>query len=122
MKTVLLSIAATLAAFGVQAVASANDVTVRQEVVSYSDLDVTQFDGAQALYDRITQAAREVCGRVAPWPVDAGAVVRACRKDATARAVADVNEPALTNYYVARTGRQVVINTASAATLKTASR
>jgi UrcA family protein len=120
MKTSYFLIAAAVAAFGIHT--SANAAEPGQQAVSYHDLDLTQFDGAQVLYARIVHASREVCGKVAPWPIDAVAIVHECRKDATARAVADVNAPLLTNYYAARNGATSRVKAAMAASTKIATR
>ena len=71
-------------------------------VVSFHDLDLNQKAGVASLYSRIRSAAREVCE-----PMDEVSIklLRArfdCRQDAVARAVAEVNSPALTNYYLGK--------------------
>lgn len=72
-------------------------------VVGYSDLDLSRDSGVATLYSRINSAAREVCE-----PLDAvlSRLLRErfdCRQEAIAKAVADVNSPALTSYYLAKT-------------------
>ena len=69
-------------------------------VVKFGDLDLSRDAGVAALYSRIKAAAREVC-----VPLDAATMqlVRVrfdCRQGAIARAVGDVNSPALTSYYL----------------------
>jgi UrcA family protein len=73
--------------------AATQKVVVRQEVVSFADLDVQSESGAKTLLTRIKFAARRVCG-----VNDAGLIAiefraerHRCAKDATARAVADVD-------------------------------
>jgi UrcA family protein len=71
-------------------------------VVGYSDLDLSRDSGVATLYSRISSAARSVCE---PLDVMMLKVLRErydCRQDAVARAVSDVNSPALTSYYLAR--------------------
>jgi UrcA family protein len=67
----------------------------RERVVSFADLDLTRAADAKKLYQRIRAAAREVC-----WMPGLGAVMasefrRNCVKDATARALAQVDAPGL---------------------------
>jgi UrcA family protein len=120
MKTSYFLIAAAVAAFGVHTSAGAAEPL--QQAVSYHDLDLTRVEDAQALYSRIVGASREVCGRIAPWPIDAVALVKQCRQNAIARAVADVNAPTLTTYYAERNGGTSRIEAATAATAKIATR
>jgi UrcA family protein len=72
-------------------------------VVKFGDLDLNRGAGVEALYLRIKSAAREVCE-----PEDAAIMklmrVRFdCRQDAIARAIDEVNSPALTSYYLGKT-------------------
>jgi UrcA family protein len=71
--------------------------------VKYGDLDLNRDAGVAALFSRIKTAAREVC-----QPVDVVFLnlVRQrynCSQDAIARAVADVNAPLLTSYFLEKT-------------------
>jgi UrcA family protein len=71
--------------------------------VRYSDLDLNRDAGVAALYTRIRVAAREVCE---PMDDVIASLLRArfdCRHDAIARAVADVNSPHLTSYFLEKT-------------------
>jgi UrcA family protein len=117
MKSLYVLVAAAVAGFGVHTSASADAFVTepRQQAVNYHDLDLSGAAGAEALYNRIAQAAREACGLSSPWPIDAVAIVKKCRKDATARAVVDVNAPTLTAYYVARHGGTQRLEAAMAA-------
>ncbi len=79
------------------------DGPLPSRVVEYGDLDLGRDSGVATLYSRIRSAAKEVCE-----PIDVVFIKLLrerfdCRKDAVARAVADVNSPALTNYYLAKT-------------------
>ena len=72
-------------------------------VVKYGDLDLSHNAGVAALYSRIRSAAREVCE-----PMDAVIMKMLrlrydCRQEAVARAIDDINSPALTSYYLTRT-------------------
>jgi UrcA family protein len=66
--------------------------------VNFADLDLTKTAGAAVLYARIKSAAREVCIST-DWLPKMSTVTDECRAQAVARAVADVNAPALTAYY-----------------------
>jgi UrcA family protein len=69
-------------------------------VVKYSDLDLTRMSAIAELYRRLGQAARLVCTSVT---AETGAVPSAvCVSDALARAVSEINEPALTRYAASR--------------------
>ena len=68
---------------------------VPQIAVSYSDLDLSTAAGTHELYKRIADAAREVC----PYP-NARALAEfeinhSCREAAIAKAVREINSPAL---------------------------
>jgi UrcA family protein len=71
-------------------------------VVNFADLDLSRNAGVAALYLRIKSAAREVCEPVDNW--SSRMLNSDCRHEAIARAIADVNSPALTSYYRARGG------------------
>jgi UrcA family protein len=76
-----------------QAAAPAADVPT--VVVSYSDLDLSTTDGANALYKRISAAAHKVCpfeDAIQPLQVAAN---KSCRSAAIARAVSTVNNAKL---------------------------
>jgi len=63
--------------------------------VSYADLDIDHFEGAQALYRRIVAAAGQVC-RAAPAArsSDRRRTYDACRAQAVFQAVTEVSSPA----------------------------
>jgi UrcA family protein len=68
-------------------------------IVKYSDLDLTHMSGIVELYRRLVQAARLVCTAVTAETGTAPSAV--CVSDALARAVSEINEPALTSYAAA---------------------
>ncbi len=79
-----------------------------QRTVKFADLDLTRTTGAEALYSRIRSAARQVCApSLASWEWKAIETTRPCIDKAITRAVADVNAPMLTSYYMARS-RQTI--------------
>jgi UrcA family protein len=74
--------------------------------VNYSDLDLTRKAGAASLYSRIKSAARAVCDPIGGDVFQQSySRMHGCVEQAIARAVADVNAPALTSYHAAVTGR-----------------
>lgn len=75
----------------------------QSRVVAYGDLDLSRDSGVATLYSRINSAARAVCE---PLDVVMLKLLREsfdCHRDAIARAVSEVNSPALTSYYSAKT-------------------
>jgi len=103
MKSGLTVLMGTLSIFALSAncPAAAPSDKVRTQIVSFADLDLTRTAGAQALYHRIQQAARDVCEAA-----DARAYsqsYRHCTSAAISRAVADVGSPLLTEYLQAAT-------------------
>lgn len=61
---------------------------VQQVVVRYADLDLGTAQGAGVLYRRIVAAARKVCRDDGSRDLREAARMRACRREAVARAVA----------------------------------
>ena len=89
---------------GVAVAADLSDEPAKQ-VVGYADLDLTHAAGAAILYGRIQAAARDVCAPFGPQSLATIVRDRRCADEAVARAIGDVNAPALTDYYTARTGQ-----------------
>jgi UrcA family protein len=108
MKTSAIAIAALFAVClaGTAQATTTVRKTVYQEVVHFGDLNLANEADAAILHGRITAAARKVCGVTRfPIPMEIKGYHHSCVKDATARAVADVNAPNLT-----RLGQLVVRN------------
>jgi UrcA family protein len=76
---------------------------VPARTVKFADLNLTRSEGAAVLYARISAAAREVCLPASIWVPQLLYRAYRCREEAIARAVADVNAPVLTSYYLAKT-------------------
>jgi len=98
MKTSAIALA-TLVAVCTIGTAQATTATrnVVQQVVNYGDLNLANEADAAILHGRIESAARKVCGlSYSLIPMEIKSRIQACVQDATARAVADVNAPALT--------------------------
>jgi UrcA family protein len=72
-------------------------------VVAYGDLDLSRDVAVATLYSRINSAAHEVCEPADPVLTKLQRLRFDCRQLAVARAVSDVNSPALTTYYLAKT-------------------
>lgn len=77
-------------------VVAAADPSAESRMVKYAGLDISTPSGAHALYGRIRAAAQVVCSyRFLLTDTDKARCVR----DATADAVARINEPALSAVY-----------------------
>jgi UrcA family protein len=76
---------------------------IESRKVEYSDLDLTRDAGVATLYSRIRTAARAVCEPMDLVMLNLLRDRTDCRPDAIARAVADVNAPLLTSYYLDKT-------------------
>jgi UrcA family protein len=96
------------AAFGVSGVtrhAHAADATseIPTREVSFAGLNLTKPADVEVLYRRIAAAASQVCDTVAgPLPLETKFRVKRCMSETIARAVADVDAPALTQYYAVK--------------------
>ena len=71
-------------------------------MVRYSDLNLSTERGSLALYGRIVAAAHQVCDLGDNRDLRAVAAAHACRDEAIARAVRDVNSPMLAAVYAGR--------------------
>lgn len=90
LAAALIPLTATLPAH-----AGPSDEQPRQSVVHYADLNLDSDAGTQALYGRITGAARKVCAD-SDRSYLSSKVRHACVADATARAVLQIDSPRLT--------------------------
>ena len=78
------------------------------QLVQYSDLNLNSHEGIARLYQRIESAAREVCASdrstraLADW-----SQARSCAKASLSRAVAQIDNAALTAFYTQKTGRLI---------------
>lgn len=109
---------AAVVAFGLSTVAfgayagETNDVPTR--TVRYADLDLNTQKGATVLYNRIRQAAEQVCGYEGLQPLAIAAPVKACVNRAVASSVEAINNARLTSVYDSRNG----VKALSVATLR----
>lgn len=74
---------------------------VKQRVVNYSDLNLSNRADAVTLYKRISRAARGVC-RLPLHLDESGARAQACYVIVLERSVRQVNAPELTRWYESR--------------------
>jgi UrcA family protein len=91
------SLCLSAAAVGAHADQTINDVQTR--TVHYSDLDLGTQAGATALYDRIRNAAKQVCGDASSRQLVEAAAARACINRAIASSVHSVNSARLASVY-----------------------
>jgi len=103
MKTLALVFAPLL--FGSLAATAHATTTVANnvayEVVSYADLNLENEADAAILLQRVKAAAHRVCtADVELLPLSFGQAVRRCANDATARAMAEVNDRTTVVAYV----------------------
>lgn len=82
---------------------------VPTRTVRFADLDLTNADGAGALYLRIRDAAKEVCAPADPSNLHQLAFSQHCTEIAIGRAVNDVNAPLLSSYYLSRSKPAITI-------------
>jgi UrcA family protein len=93
----------TVLASGISAVGAAADPPT--VIVRYGDLNVLTAEGATALYLRIRSAARHVCSSFdRPLDLNAQALKKDCISQVIAKAVTEVNSPALLLVYKANNG------------------
>jgi UrcA family protein len=85
--------------------ATAGQAAEFQQVhVNYGDLNVNSEAGAAALYQRIRNAAEQVCGTFGVRDLGAEAAAKACKTRAIGEAVAAVHAPALSQIYEGKMG------------------
>jgi UrcA family protein len=84
-------------------------IDVQRRVVKFADLDLTHGAGVAELYARIHSAARDVCVPVISGDLLSVVNARACAARAIERAIAAVNSPRLTSYYLAKTRRVITV-------------
>ena len=103
MKTLFASAALVFAAQGAMATDSISvGYTQLSETVSYADLDINKTEGAQALYNRLGRAAKNVCAPLRDRTLKRTMQHRNCISEAVANAVGAVNQPLLTQHHKSR--------------------
>ena len=99
MAFTVLAACTAIGAVGSAQAANANPPALK---VHYSDLNLSTEQGSLALYGRIVRAARQVCAVADIRELRTVAAANACRDEAIARAVRDVNSPMLAAVYAER--------------------
>jgi UrcA family protein len=108
MKTSAIVLGAATVALSLSApqFAMASGTVTKSITVPYSDLNLANAAGANALYQRIRGAARKVCtldGEV--WYGTQSPALRQCIHSAIEQAVMKVNSPVLVAMYKAKNSR-----------------
>jgi UrcA family protein len=85
-------------------VAQASDLgdSSAQKTVSYGDLNLTDTMGVQLLYSRLSSAAKTVCDMPDQRELARTAVAKRCIEQAMVQAINTVNNPQLTQLYLAK--------------------
>jgi len=78
-------------------------------VVHFQDLDVSSVEGARRLYARLRRAANEVCEPLENASVGSASEHRACVTKVIEDAVADINQPILSEYHRSHTKSRIHI-------------
>jgi UrcA family protein len=104
---VLATLAAACVAVTSTAVYAADnsDSESMKRTVKYGDLNLSDPQGAEQLYRRIVAAARQVCGALDGRSLHEKAQFWACTRQSIVRAVAGVDQPALTALHAIKTGQ-----------------
>jgi UrcA family protein len=99
-RAILLAAALAMGAQVAQATDSVAVGEVRlSETVKYGDLNLNREEGVSRLYKRLNRAAKNVCEPLRGRQLMESAKHRVCVSEALANAVAEVNQPLLTQYY-----------------------
>ncbi len=104
MHIVMAAAAVCLATAAVSARAEEPGTEVQARTVHYADLNLNTEAGVAALYDRIRNAAEQVCPDVGSRELAQAAAANACVDRAIARSVKLVNNPRLTSESATRMG------------------
>ncbi|MEJ1962739.1 MAG: UrcA family protein [Gammaproteobacteria bacterium] len=87
----------------------------KKVLVHYADLNMVRSTGAAVLYRRLQSAAEKVCTPINAKDASHQVMFRHCVADAMARAVTEVDQPALGAYYRAKLeGRNAITAEATA--------
>lgn len=72
--------------------------------VSYGDLNLSTYEGADAMLGRIRVAARTICGAESANPMDRATIYRPCVEEIVWRAVGEFGNPLVAELNDRRTG------------------
>lgn len=113
-RTLAIGTAAALVAICASVAAQAGDACISSVrapgdapsvKVVYTDLNIGTDAGAMALYDRINQAAHQVCGAPDIRDLDAVAASHSCQRAAVAQAVNSLHSQHLAALVAVKTAR-----------------
>jgi UrcA family protein len=106
MNRITTIILASALAAGAQIAHGADptDAARRHIVVHFSDLNPTSIEGATTLYRRLQSAAERVCTQGDTRDLATAFLFKPCVSGAISAAVADINQPSLTAYFLAKQG------------------
>jgi UrcA family protein len=100
--TIAMMICGIVSAVGVGAASAAtSEADVPAVTVKYDPMSLTTDQGARQLYNRLENAASELCPQYASSGHLVPPAVHTCRKQAVARAVLKINNPRLVAVYQA---------------------
>jgi UrcA family protein len=102
-------LAVFLGSLSALAAASAPGDEPARRTVKFEDLNLSEAAGVVALYVRIQRAAQEVCEPLISRDLHSIAISNGCAERAIAHAVADVNAPLLTSYYLTKSAPTAII-------------
>src|SRR5882757_8943812 len=98
--TLLMILCGMVGATAAGAVSAAtSDDDLPQIVIKYDAASLSDDEGAQALYHRIVNAAKQVCPGENERDLRRLELIRECRRQSIARAVHQINNPRLAQVY-----------------------
>jgi UrcA family protein len=101
VKLALLTLGSLTAALSFGAVNAATPDNPPSVVVKYGDLDLSTANGVNEVYRRIVRAARQVCPEMSFQDLSLQGKIAACRDQAVARAIRQIDNPQLAAVYAA---------------------
>jgi UrcA family protein len=116
MKRSIAALALTASFATLSLPAQADDKAAQTEsniTVKFRDLDLSKPEGVATLYQRIERSARLVCtDSSSPWDAGRVATMQRCYDAAIQDAVSAINQPQLTAFHQAKTGKPVQVGAA----------
>lgn len=104
---IILPALSVIVMFGAAGTVQAQDLTdleAPSRLVRIHGSDLRSSDGVQETYARLKRTAHDVCDSAANAVLRAGQTDRACAREALNNAVADLNQPALSQLHAEKTG------------------
>jgi UrcA family protein len=101
LATICLAVAST----AVRAADTSSDAEAVRKTVTYGDLNLGNPKGIEQLYRRIVGAAQQVCNALNGRSLEEKQQFSICTAQSIARAVAAVDQPALTALQAMKTGQ-----------------